>query len=523
MAVNVVMPKWGLSMQKGRVLQWLKKAGDAVTEGEEIVEIESDKLTNVVEAPATGILGRIVVAAGDEAPITEVIAIIVAPGEAIPNLAGSAPAAPAVVSAEEAAPTTTRSSPPATRSIIKAMPVARKLAEEQGIDLSAVTGTGPNGAITKQDVEKAIAARASAPVAPATAGPLRAMPAARRIAKEQGIDLATVRGSGPNGIIVAADVERAASAPKAPATAPAPTVARNKTVQKVTFYSEGIKLDGMLYTPSGLAEGEQRPGVVLCVGYTYLKSLTMPDIAKVLTKAGYVALVFDYRGFGESEGPRWRLIPNEQVNDVRAALTYLGNVPHVKANELAVVGLSMGGSHAIAGAAQDQRVRAVVAMEAPGDGARWLRSLRRHYEWQEFTARVAADRVQRVQTGESTRVDPFDIVLPDPESQGFLQTVAQEFPQMKCDLPLESADALLEYSPQRVIAQISPRPVLLIHGPEDRLVPLTEAEQLYAAAREPKELLVIPGMGHFNWVLPNHPIFGQVTTSIVEFLQKHIG
>src|SRR5262249_11757638 len=156
-----------------------------------------------------------------------------------------------------------------------------------------------------------------------------------------------------------------------------------------------------LYTPTGLAPAEKRPAVVLCVGYTYLKTLVMPDLAKALAKAGYVALVFDYRGFGDSDGQRWRLIPQEQVNDVRAALTFLAAVPSVDTGKMAVVGLSLGGAHAVTAAAVDQRVGAVVAIEAPGDGARWLRSLRRHYEWLEFIARLAADRSQRVRTGQS--------------------------------------------------------------------------------------------------------------------------
>jgi hypothetical protein len=519
MATNVVMPKWGLSMQKGRITQWLKREGDVVQEGEELVEIESDKITNVVEAPTNGVLARIVLPAGEEAPITDLIAIITAAGEPIPDAptAGSpASAAPVAPSSDASAPAQNQA--PHHGKMIRAMPVARKLAEEQGIDLATVQGTGPNGAITKADVEKALAAHAAAisarsvaATAPSENPTVRAMPAARRVAKERGIDLTTVRGSGPNGAITAEDVERVAAA----RTARPP-----QSLQKVAFYSEGHRLDGLLYTPPGLPAGAKRPGVVLCVGFTYLKTLVMPDVAKALNKAGYVALVFDYRGFGDSDGPRYRLIPHEQVNDVRAAVTFLADVPHVDSNQLAVVGLSMGGSHALSAAAVDQRIRAVVALEAPGDGARWLRSLRRHYEWQEFVARIVADRAQRVRTGHSTRVDPLEIMTPDPDSRSFLNAVYAEFPQMRCDLPLETADALLEYSPQAVVGQIAPRPLLLIHGPDDRLVPLYEAEMLYAHASNPKRLLVIPEMGHFNWVMPNHPIFQKVAGALIDFLQE---
>jgi hypothetical protein len=276
-----------------------------------------------------------------------------------------------------------------------------------------------------------------------------------------------------------------------------------------------------MYAPAGLAPGEQRPAVVLCVGYTYLKEMVMPDIAKCLTKAGYVALTFDYRGFGDSEGPAWRLMPQEQVSDIRAALTFLADQPHVDPERLAVLGISLGGSHAITVGAIDNRVEAVVAIEPMGQGERWLRSLRRYSEWLDFEARLMADRSQRVRTGQSSRVDPLEIVLPDPESRAFLEAVAQEFPQMQCDLPLETAEALLEYSPEAVIEQIEPRPLLIIHGDEDRLVPAEEVFALIEAAGESAWLELVPGMSHFGWVMPDSPGFSEVTGIILDFLAEN--
>jgi hypothetical protein len=276
----------------------------------------------------------------------------------------------------------------------------------------------------------------------------------------------------------------------------------------------------LLYTPRHLPAGERRPGVVLLVGYTYLKTMVMPDIAKVLNAAGYVALVFDYRGFGESEGPRGRLIPLEQVADARAALTFLAEQSMVDPDRLAVIGISLGGAHAITTAALDQRVRAVVALEPPGHGARWLRSLRRHWEWRQFLSRLAEDRRQRVLSGGSTMVDPLEIVLPDPESQAFLDQVAAEFPQMKVTLPLESAEALIEYVPEDLAGRIAPRPLLIIHGDADQLVPVAEAQAIAERAGSSAQLEIIPGMSHFNWVMPGSPGFIRVTDSVVKFLRS---
>ncbi|MCC6175918.1 MAG: alpha/beta fold hydrolase [Chloroflexi bacterium] len=480
MPVEIVVPKWGLSMQEGTIAHWLKQEGDRVERGEPVLEIETEKMTNVVEAPASGVLARILYPVGSVVPVRQPIALIAAPGEAIPEAAAPSQPAPSAV------PTAPTASAPTDGAI------------------------GPASAIGAPEPTPTVRATAAVAPGPArAAGAIRAMPAARRIAKERGVDLATVQGTGPDGVITRGDVERAPIAPPAPSFRP---------TERVSFFSEGHRLDGLLYTPEGLQPGERRAAVVLCVGYTYLKTMVMPDIARALTAAGYVGLVFDYRGFGDSDGLRWRLIPGEQVNDARAALTFLADRPQVDPERLAIVGISLGGSNAIAAGALDERVGAVAAIEAVGNGERWLHSLRRYWEWQAFTARLAEDRVNRVRTGRSERVDPLEIVLPDPGSRAFLESVYREFPQMACDLPLETAEALTEFRPEASIGRLAPRPVLLIHGDADCMVPTEESRAMFAQAGEPKRLEIVPGMGHFDWVTPGSPGFRRVADLLVDFL-----
>jgi len=444
-------------MQEGKINLWLKREGEAVQKGEPIAEVETEKITNVVEAPASGTLARLCYPEGSVVAVTKVIAYITAPGET----------------------------------------------------LADVTTNGATETTATKTQAPAVAIPAAQPSPAKAAGGARAMPAARKLAQEHGIDLSTLTGSGPGGAIVKEDVERAIAARAAPAL----------PIQRVQFYSDGYRLDGLLYTPRGLPAGERRPGVVLLVGYTYLKTMVMPEIAKVLNAAGYVALVFDYRGFGDSEGPRGRLMPMEQVADARAALTFLSDQPAVDPNQLAVIGISLGGAHAITVAALDRRVKAAVALEPPGNGARWLQSLRRHWEWSQFLRRLEDDRHQRVRTGVSTAVDPLEIVLPDPESRAFLDQVSAEFPQMKVTVPLASAEALIEYAPEELADQIAPRPLLLIHGDADQLVPLAEAQAIAACAGQSCRLEIVPGMTHFNWVLPGSAGFIRVTDSIVAFMR----
>ncbi|HLL80892.1 MAG TPA: alpha/beta fold hydrolase [Ktedonobacteraceae bacterium] len=179
MATILSMPKWGLSMKTGLVVEWLKHVGDGVQEGDPIVEIESEKATNEVDSPTTGTLRYIVVNDGESAAVSEPIAVISAPGEELsdeqvdallredadqrrkkaeallrPHAATPAGAAPSAGASVRAAT--------GAGSRINASPAARRLAQELGVDLSTVTGTGPGGMIGREDVQRAAAAEQEA-------------------------------------------------------------------------------------------------------------------------------------------------------------------------------------------------------------------------------------------------------------------------------------------------------------------------------------------------------------------------
>ncbi|MBI1846071.1 MAG: alpha/beta fold hydrolase, partial [Candidatus Rokubacteria bacterium] len=184
----------------------------------------------------------------------------------------------------------------------------------------------------------------------------------------------------------------------------------------VHFYSEGLRLVGDLYRPDGIAPGERRAGIVLCHGYTGVKDLYLPDNARVLNEAGYVVLTFDYKGWGDSEGPRSRLAPYSRVADVQAALTFLGAQPDVDAERLGIYGTSYGGATVVWTAAIDARVKCTVSVVGIGNGARWMRSVRRPDEWHDLLERAARDRAKRAQEGTSELVAREGILLPDRQS-----------------------------------------------------------------------------------------------------------
>lgn len=155
MATEITMPKLGLTMKVGRIGKWLKKEGDPVRKGEAIAEVLTDKIANVLEAAAEGVLLRITAPVGTQLPVGGLMGYIGAAGESVPDAAGAAP--PLEATQPAAAAAVSKSAPGAGGKKPRATPVARKLAEQHGIDLSRLVGTGPNGSIVREDVEKFLA------------------------------------------------------------------------------------------------------------------------------------------------------------------------------------------------------------------------------------------------------------------------------------------------------------------------------------------------------------------------------
>lgn len=215
MASVIIMPKQGLLMEEGTITKWLVKEGEQTTEGTPLFEMETDKLTITMDSTATGTVLKILHPEGDTVPITQPIAIVGQPGEDISGLLGDAPAAapqaaeespvPAGAAAPAAAPGPAVERAPGER--VFSSPRARLRAEENGVDIAAVPGSGPDGLVVERDVQNYIANQ------PAVT------PLAANQARAQGIDLSGVTGTGPNGKITTEDLPSSGTAAEA---APAP-------------------------------------------------------------------------------------------------------------------------------------------------------------------------------------------------------------------------------------------------------------------------------------------------------------
>jgi pyruvate dehydrogenase E2 component (dihydrolipoamide acetyltransferase) len=223
MAHEIVLPQWGMEMQDATIVRWLKKEGDPLQEGEPLVEIETAKIETEMESTASGVLAHILVPEGATVPIRTVLAIVAAPGEQVPRPPGAAPSVTAAPAPATPSPVATAPARGAGQVAPQVVPAARRLAQERGIDLSQVQGTGPAGRILVEDVQRALAALTAAPPAPAEVS-VQVTPAARRLAQQHSIDLSKVQGTGPRGRILIEDVQRVLEVQAQPTAQPAQVV-----------------------------------------------------------------------------------------------------------------------------------------------------------------------------------------------------------------------------------------------------------------------------------------------------------
>lgn len=220
MAQEVLMPKLGLTMTEGTIEEWKYKEGDSVKKGDILFSVATDKLTNDVEAEADGVLLKILLPEGETAPCKAVIAYIGEAGEVIAEGGASAESTAAQAPASSAAAVPAKA-PAATRdpgTPVLASPAAKKLAKEKGVDLALVAGTGPKGRITLEDVE----AYLTAPKADEPAAEVKTSPLAAKITEELGVDVSKIQ---TDGRVMKADVLAAAGVcTAAPAAEAAPAI-----------------------------------------------------------------------------------------------------------------------------------------------------------------------------------------------------------------------------------------------------------------------------------------------------------
>lgn len=283
---------------------------------------------------------------------------------------------------------------------------------------------------------------------------------------------------------------------------------------EVTFFSAGVKLHGFLHRPDD-APG-RLPFVVQGPGWLGLADAKLyRPYHEAFTAAGFAVLIFDYRGFGASDGDRGTLSPAWQLEDWRNAIAYMRGRDDVDATRGAIFGSGgTGGGNAVLAAAYEPEIRATISQVPVADGRDWLHRMRAEHEWIAFLASVEADRRSRAATGQGTAVHPREgIMVATPERKA-TNVKADVDSRIPTSVPLAAAQGILEYRPIDAAPHV--RGLMVIAVADDAVTPTDHAEALYEAAATPKRLVVQRNTSHYAAYAQ---YAGQVIPMMVEWLR----
>ena len=286
------------------------------------------------------------------------------------------------------------------------------------------------------------------------------------------------------------------------------------------FFSDGLKLDSRLYLPDD-HDGRALPLVIACSGFTGLHQIHPERFARWLTRQGYLCFSFDYRGYGRSEGQRFRVILEEQVRDIRHGVSVATASRQVDPDNVYLLGWAMGGGLVIDAARELNGVTGICAVNGLYDGADFQRWHRTHAELTAFRERILQERLRRATTGVAEYVDPFDIYPLDDVTRGYVTSsleVIEAYEASVCSFEL--AESLMRWS----VVHAAPTmrlPLFLAHGDANALHPPRQASALRDAYGGPVELHWLKDAGHTEWMSDDHPTFIELCELLHGWLQRH--
>ncbi|MCJ8287209.1 alpha/beta fold hydrolase [Halomonas sp.] len=293
--------------------------------------------------------------------------------------------------------------------------------------------------------------------------------------------------------------------------------------ESVSIKSDGLKLDGAYYWESDVLE-DDAPIVIVCSGFTGLKHIHPERFARYLSKQGFLCFGFDYRGFGESEGPRGKVVLEEQVRDIANVVAYVRVRAKEERRKLVLAGWGMAGGLVLdAFRHVEDMVDALISMNGFFNAVRVQKALRGELGWKEFRHFLNKERVRLALGGDACDIDPFDIYPLDPVSKGYVDGVLWKTPGYGLTSDLDFADSLLSFFPEaHVDERFANTPLLVAHGAENDLHPVLEARSLYAAYPGPKSIFLLPGGGHTEWMLDDDPKFQEFAGHVSNWLKQTV-
>lgn len=283
-----------------------------------------------------------------------------------------------------------------------------------------------------------------------------------------------------------------------------------------TFFSEGNRLKATLYYPDNFSpDAGPQPALIVNSGYQGFNEFYPKMFAGQLTKRGYICLGFDYRGMADSEGEKGTVLIEEQVEDIRNAVTFMQTLDEVDNQQLGLVGWGMGAANVILAAAKGHNVAAVASLNGFYDGVRWLKSIHSYDEWMRIRDAVDEDRRRRVLEGESALADTFAHYPLDPATDDYVQKELSHVYGFGHPTRLQFTESIMDLKVEKVVKDLEV-PLFIGHGSRNSLHPYDEALALHAAAASPKTLYTIDGR-HNDFMFSEHPEFVLLCDRLKDF------
>jgi len=289
-------------------------------------------------------------------------------------------------------------------------------------------------------------------------------------------------------------------------------------IEETHLYSDGLKLAAKFFLPDEPAGDGPRPIIIPCSGFTGLMDIHPARFARYLTQHGYCCFGFDYRGFGASEGPRGRVILDEQVRDIIHATAFAEADERFHENRVVLLGWGMGGGLILDAARELLGVYGLIAVNGFYSGKRVQAAHRTPDEYLAFRDQTRQAYRDRARSGTVDATDPFGLYPLDAQSREYVDNVLRQAPNYDTEsYSAELADSLLRWEPEAYAPQMR-TPLLIAHGTRNALHPYTEAEHLFSAYGGPKDLYWIEGVGHTEWMLDDNPTFQALGRRLVAWL-----
>ncbi len=286
-----------------------------------------------------------------------------------------------------------------------------------------------------------------------------------------------------------------------------------------TFFSEGCRLQATLYYPDDLPANGSNPALIVNSGYQGFNEFYPKMFAAVMTKRGYICLGFDYRGMADSEGEKGTVLIEQQVEDIRNAVTFMQAQPDVDTKRIGLIGWGMGAANVVLTAEKGQNVAAVAALNGFYDGARWLQSIHTYDEWTKVLEEVAEDRTRRALEGESRLADTFLHYPLDPATKDYVGKELEQVHGFGHPTRVQFTESIIDVKVERAASHLGAIPLFIGHGQRNTLHPYSEALGLFEAASSPKTLYTIDGR-HNDFMYVDHPEFLLLCDRLQEFFDE---